>query len=480
MDNKRKEDLLENGSLEIKLKQYYEKNEILNKYCKKVTAEELYTHLFGTLDIEGPFFFKDRAGKDNNKGTNRIYKLEEAIKEYKNTKSISVCACRFYKNKILMQFINDVYAIVIDADSVTSKRLDSIFQNGFELKLSDTKTHKLPKPTYIVNSGTGIHLYYVFNEPIPYFKKQSNELNKLYKMMAHDLTADHHFGMKEQILWIGQPYRMVGSLTKIDTETTAFMYGDEWNIDELANWYGITTKFERRKNIKMEISKDTFREISYNNTKTEVNNEVFIETPITNSSIKKITAIPKHTNIKFYDSTFKGIKEKTTCGHRYYSMVALCAVAKKCQITKDRLENDLSELADYFNLEAKNNGTPLIEDDEVRNALKSFKEIGKKNTRVTLENWLGWKYDAPYRKDKKVRRSREAHLKRARALLQLAIEAGEVNPAKKADKYRAKVEQILINIPTAKKCDVIRETGFDKKTVYKYYDEIKAGISSDK
>ncbi len=35
------------------------------------------------------------------------------------------------------------------------------------------------------------------------------------------------------------------------------------------------------------------------------------------------------------------------------------------------------------------------------------------------------------------------------------------------------VEEYLLKNPGARKVDVIRDTGLSKKTVYKYYDEIK-------
>ena len=37
---------------------------------------------------------------------------------------------------------------------------------------------KVPRPTYIVSSGTGIHLYYVFKEAIPMFPNIVKEIDK--------------------------------------------------------------------------------------------------------------------------------------------------------------------------------------------------------------------------------------------------------------------------------------------------------------
>lgn len=60
MEYKKREDLLEYEPYEIKLEQYYIKNDLLNTYGTKVTAKEMYTEIFGSLDIKCPIFFKDK------------------------------------------------------------------------------------------------------------------------------------------------------------------------------------------------------------------------------------------------------------------------------------------------------------------------------------------------------------------------------------------------------------------------------------
>lgn len=509
MDYKKREDLLEYEPYDIKVEHYHKKNEILSTYASQVTAEEMYTEIFGSLDIKCPIFFKDKISKQNKKGTDKILILEDAIYNYKNIRNISVGACQFYNDVRRLALLKNVFAIVIDADSVTSNRLEYLLKNNMKLNITSSKTHRMPKPTFLVNSGTGIHLYYVFGEPIPFIRRQEQELKDLYNKMVNDLTTQHHFGMKPQTLWIGQPFRMVGSPTKLCTETTAYRYGDVWNIDDLAKWYKVQyrenkneTYYSEEKNEYMPFNKrtgfviferrtekkkiDMVKEIQNNlvldkgmspEVAEQFNLSYDIPKAITTAKNNDFEQKPKKkkkgwkTNSKFYDYVLANIKMKTTCGHRYYSMVALCAVAKKCEIEREQLIADLKELVKYFNIEAKEHEYPLVEEHEIETALASFKDVGKRNKKETLENWLGWKFEIK----KRNYRSQEAHLKRARAMLKMAIEEGEVNMGKKADKYKAKIEQYMNENPTARKCDVIRGTGFDKKTVYKYYDMIKSG-----
>ena len=70
-----------------------------------------------------------------------------------------------------------MYAIAIDLDGITEEHYlaDLFFQmkNGF-----------IPQPTYTVFSGTGIHLYYQLEEPLPCFKNIVKQLAELKKALT--------------------------------------------------------------------------------------------------------------------------------------------------------------------------------------------------------------------------------------------------------------------------------------------------------
>lgn len=66
-----------------------------------------------------------------------------------------------------------MYALAIDLDGVETidnfQRLIEQYERGEEY-VSHNVYWGLPTPTYLVSSGTGIHIYYVFKEPVPLFK----------------------------------------------------------------------------------------------------------------------------------------------------------------------------------------------------------------------------------------------------------------------------------------------------------------------
>lgn len=37
----------------------------------------------------------------------------------------------------------------------------------------------IPRPTYLISSGTGLHIYYLFEKPIPMFRNIVEQLEKL-------------------------------------------------------------------------------------------------------------------------------------------------------------------------------------------------------------------------------------------------------------------------------------------------------------
>ena len=65
-----------------------------------------------------------------------------------------------------------IYAMAIDLDGMTKE------QNIIDL-FHQIKHEVIPKPTYVVFSGNGLHLYYKFEKPIPCFRNIVEQLAKL-------------------------------------------------------------------------------------------------------------------------------------------------------------------------------------------------------------------------------------------------------------------------------------------------------------
>ena len=60
-----------------------------------------------------------------------------------------------------------LYALVFDLDGVGMPQLrDTLHQMNKDI---------LPQATFVVNSGTGLHLYYVLKEPVPMYPHNQNQ-----------------------------------------------------------------------------------------------------------------------------------------------------------------------------------------------------------------------------------------------------------------------------------------------------------------
>ena len=83
-----------------------------------------------------------------------------------------------------------LYAITIDLDYVKQKNIrDLLFQ---------IKNGLLPNPTYIVNSGRGLHLYYFLEEPLPLYKHYQKTLREFKEILIDRIWNDYTSSKKEK------------------------------------------------------------------------------------------------------------------------------------------------------------------------------------------------------------------------------------------------------------------------------------------
>ena len=105
--------------------------------------------------------------------------------------------------------------------------------------------------------------------------------------------------------------------------------------------------------------------------------------------------------------------------------------------------------------------------DDINNALATY--YNKDLTAYTRKiEYISERTGIPLKRAKRNGRTREAHLKRARALLKMALEDGEYIPIgrpKKEDIVRKWQEEH----PDGRKVDCHRETGLSRVTITKYW-----------
>ena len=113
-----------------------------------------------------------------------------------------------------------LYALVFDLDGVGMPQLrDTLHQMNNDI---------LPQATFVVNSGTGLHLYYVLQEPIPMYPYNQKCLKELKYSLTRQIWNRYTSTIKEpQVQGILQGFRVVGSGSKLGREypVTAYRLG---------------------------------------------------------------------------------------------------------------------------------------------------------------------------------------------------------------------------------------------------------------
>lgn len=123
----------------------------------------------------------------------------------------------------------------------------------------------LPMPTYLVSSGTGIHLYYVFEKPIPMFKNVVKELAKLKKRLTWQAWTQGASALSDNVQYesLFQGFRMVGTITKNGARCRAFKVGNKVTIEYLNKYVPDEYQVESivyQSNLPLKVAKELYPE----------------------------------------------------------------------------------------------------------------------------------------------------------------------------------------------------------------------------
>lgn len=77
----------------------------------------------------------------------------------------------------------ELYALAFDLDGIQTRIKDGEEWPYGLANFFHQVDHMMimPKPTYVVSSGTGVHLYYVFERPVPMFENIVEQIEILKK-----------------------------------------------------------------------------------------------------------------------------------------------------------------------------------------------------------------------------------------------------------------------------------------------------------
>ena len=129
-----------------------------------------------------------------------------------------------------------LYAMAIDLDGVETieqwRFLMEQIERGHEML---SFVWGLPRPTYIVASGTGVHLYYVFEKPVPLFRNIVEQLEKLKRRITWQAWTQGASSLHDKVQYesLFQGFRVVGTITKTGSRCRAFKSGEKITVEYL-------------------------------------------------------------------------------------------------------------------------------------------------------------------------------------------------------------------------------------------------------
>ena len=353
----------------------------------------------------------------------------------------------------------DVYALVVDVDRVHPETLETIIEKG-------TLGNRIPMPSYIVNSGRGIHLYYVFREPVPHYFANRKILKDMYQVLC-GITQKNIYAKTD---WhaITQPFRLPGSLTRLGQTVTGWKSGEKWSVKLLARRLGVESDALDLQRRPLQPQREYHAE--------KARRQALQESQGT-APARKRTPMQEWTSslegkTGFYMTCLERCFEEVSEGNRYWSMCALTVIARKVGYPKEQLEQDLEQLLQHYNDTGKQ-----MKSSEVRKALKMYHPKALQTRSTTLERWFGWEFRraAQLRKERQqskgrtVKRTKEEVLERARKIQELDYPDGTWRNTTGAPTKQQTVAAWQAEHPEGKPKECMAETGLSKNTVYKWW-----------
>ena len=433
---------------------YNMKNEWLGTYFEQVNALEFYRGVFPEGSFERQGYPEDAKANgimtviNGDKAQNMlIFDDLKAIKDIKGREFVITSPVAYSGRNRTAQNARWLYGFAIDLDGVGMQQLADLFhqaKNGF-----------IPQPTYTINSGHGLHLYYVLQEPAPLYKHLHEPLREFkYELIAKIWNRyTSIFKERDQVQYQGifQGFRVVGTQTKLGKHypVTAFETGKKTTFEELNEYLmdksKAFTSFEYKSKLTLEEAKKKYPQ--------------WYERRIEHKSPKGRWNIKRD----LYDWWLRQIKSGATVGHRYHCLSALAAYAVKCGIDEDELMSDALSLLPFMDDMSTDERNRFTKKD-VLDAMSMYQESYVNFPRKEIERISGIQIP----KNKRNGRKQAIHVKYMNNQRAFKVELGECTDGGRPTKQEI-VQAWRVEHPDGKKVDCIKDTGLSKPTVLKWW-----------
>lgn len=451
----------------------------------RVSAMDMYSDIFklgeGYLQNENEnehdmkanpiMYFKNN---DEKKGHYRIMfedSFEDILNEAKEYDFAIMNAITYFGRRRDQNHASKMFAMIIDLDYVDSKKLRNFLEAAIMVDA-------YPVPNYLVLSGSGVHLYYVFEDPIPLYPNIKLQL-KNFKYALTTKIWNQYTSNEEnpQMQGIYQPFRIVDGKTKytyndvlmnregkVVYRARAYKLNEHpFNLNSLGEYIPEENRVDesklfRESQITLEEAKEKYPE--------------WYEKVIVNDdrSVKKWDIQGKVNGddpIALYNWWLKKIREGATYGHRYFCIMCLVIYGVKCNLTLDKIKEDAYELIPFLN--SLNKEEPFTKHD-VDSALDCFDD---RYCTFPIKDISAISH-IPIPKNKRNGRKQEDHIKLMNFIRDEINKNRTWNKEGNGRKPKKEiVQKWRAEHPDGKKIDCERDTGLSRHTVIKWWNQDK-------
>ena len=350
-----------------------------------------------------------------------------------------------------------LYSVTIDLDEPIERANRFGDPAGIAEFFFEVGNNVLPMPTYIVSSGTGLHLYYMLKRPVPLYRNVIEQLARLrrdliWKIWNRYITDLHE---KPQYESVTQGFRMVGTATKSGDRVRAYKTGEKVTIEHL-NQYVLdeknqVTEFRYKSPHTLQEAKELYPEWHQK---------------------RIIEGQPRDTWVvkrDLYD-WWKRQAKSASYGHRYFFVMALAIYAIKCGITEEELTRDALELVPILN--DIDLGHPFTRQDALK-ACEMYNADYQTFPRDVISRITAIRIDPNKRNHQK----QAYHLEEARALRDIRQHRQGTNWWDHGNRNGAPTKEAIVRAwceanPAGRKIDCHRETGLSRVTIDKWWESV--------
>lgn len=342
-----------------------------------------------------------------------------------------------------------LYALCIDVDHLKPNGLRELIHSWTGRPME----YRLPKPTYIVCSGRGLHLYYVFKKAIPLWPNIFQSIADAKTDLTRRLWSSYVTAKWEKPEYesLVQGFRIPGTITKDGGYALAFECGEKVTIEYMNQFLPADKQMT-------EIYKT-----DYTRAQAKALFPDWYKRRVENGEPRGHWT--RHPGI--YYNWKEKILDGAVVGHRYNCLENLCSLAVQCNIPPDVLERDCHEVMIKFE-SMTDDPDNHFEEYDVLCAMKTYHLADEGAYRRRVE-YIAQKTGIHLTPAKRNGRKQEVHLRRIRALQKADYPKDEWRNRKGQPSKSSIVKMWRLAHPDGRKIDCQRETGLSRPTILKHW-----------